>query len=46
VVVETVRALTDVIDADRSTKMELAVVFLIVAELAVSLFQIFLGQGH
>ena len=46
VIVETVRALTDIIDADRASKMELAIVMLIVAELAVSLFQIIFAVPH
>ncbi len=41
VIVETVRALTDLIDASRSSRMELAIVLLIVAEIGISLFQIF-----
>ncbi len=40
VIVETVRALTDIIDADRSSRMEFAIVLLILAELGLSLFQI------
>ncbi|MBB4196650.1 hypothetical protein CCR94_20325 [Rhodoblastus sphagnicola] len=46
VIVETARALADLIDADRSTRMEAAIVVLIVLELAVSLFQIFFPPGH
>jgi len=46
VIVETVRVLTDIIDADRSSFMELAIVLLIVAELAVSLFEIMFVRGH
>lgn len=46
VIVETVRVLTDIIDADRSSFMELAIVVLIVAELAVSLFSIIFMRGH
>lgn len=41
VVVETVRALTDIIDADRASVMEAAVILLILLELAASVFQIF-----
>ncbi len=41
VIVETVRALTDIIDADRSSRMEFTIVLLILAELGISLFQIF-----
>ena len=47
VIVETAHALTDIIDADRSTRLELAVVVLIVAELIASLVQIWLAvRGH
>ena len=47
VIVETAHALTDIIDADRSTRLELAVVILIVAELIASLAQIWLAlRGH
>ncbi len=45
VIVETARALADLIDADRSSRMEAAIVVLIVLELAVSLFQIFFHRG-
>jgi required for meiotic nuclear division protein 1 len=46
VVVETVRVLTDIIDADRSTFMEMAVVMLILAELFMSLMSFFFGRVH
>ena len=46
VIVETVRALTDIIDADRATKMEATIVFLILAELAISIFQLVFAKGH
>lgn len=46
VIVETVRALTDIIDADRATKMEATIVFLILAELAISIFSLFFAKGH
>jgi required for meiotic nuclear division protein 1 len=46
VIVETARALADLIDADRSSRMEAAIVVLIVLELAVSLFQIIFLSGH
>ena len=46
VIVETVRALTDIIDADRSSRMEFTIVLLIMAELGISLFQIFFLHGH
>ncbi len=46
VIVETVRALTDIIDADRSSRMEFTIVLLILAELGISLFQIFFLHGH
>jgi len=43
VIVETAHAMTDIIDADRSTRLELAVVVLIVFELLASFFQIWLA---
>ncbi|WP_298421260.1 RMD1 family protein [Rhodoblastus sp.] len=46
VIVETVRALTDIIDADRSSFMELAIVLLIIAEIGISLFEILFVRGH
>jgi required for meiotic nuclear division protein 1 len=46
VIVETVRALTDIIDADRSSNMEAAIVLMILAELGLSLFQIVFFHGH
>jgi uncharacterized Rmd1/YagE family protein len=46
VIVETVRALTDIIDADRSSRMEFAIVLLILAELGLSLFQILSVHPH
>ncbi|THD48263.1 MAG: RMD1 family protein [Bradyrhizobium sp.] len=47
VVVETAHALTDIIDADRATRLELAVVVLIVFELIVAILQVALAlRGH
>ena len=46
VIVETARALADLIDAARSSFMEAAIVVLIVLELAVSLFQIAFRSSH
>jgi uncharacterized Rmd1/YagE family protein len=46
VIVETVRVLTDIIDADRSSFMEAAIVLMILAELGLSLFQIVFFRGH
>jgi uncharacterized Rmd1/YagE family protein len=43
VIVETAHALTDIIDADRATRLELAIVVLIVLELIASIFQIYLA---
>jgi uncharacterized Rmd1/YagE family protein len=45
VIVETAHALTDIIDADRATRFEAAIVVLIVAELVTTLYQIF-AVGH
>jgi uncharacterized Rmd1/YagE family protein len=47
VITETANALTDIIDADRATRLEATVVILIVAEILVGLYQIFaLGRLH
>jgi len=47
VIVETAHALTDIIDADRATRLEATIVILIVAELIVTLYQIYAsGRGH
>ena len=47
VIVETAHALTDIIDADRATRLEATIVVLIVAELLATFYQIFLaGRGH
>ena len=47
VIVETAHALTDIIDADRATKLEATVVILIVFELIASAIQIWLSlRGH
>jgi uncharacterized Rmd1/YagE family protein len=43
VIVETAHALTDIMDANRSTRLEATVVILIIAELLVSFVQIFLA---
>jgi uncharacterized Rmd1/YagE family protein len=44
VIAETARALTDIIDADRATRLEATVVVLILAEIVLSLVQIFLNK--
>src|SRR6202040_105436 len=47
VIVETAHALTDIIDADRATRLEATIILLIVAEILVTLYQIFVGgRGH
>ena len=43
VIVETAQALTDIIDADRATRLEAAVVILIVLELVAAIVQIALA---
>ncbi len=45
VIVETAHALTDIIDADRATRLEWAVIILILAELIAALVEIFLATG-
>ena len=44
-IVETAHALTDIIDADRSTRLEWAIVILIVAELIAAVVQIWLATS-
>ncbi len=47
VIVETARALTDIIEADRATRLEAIVIVLIFAEIVISIFQIvFLSGRH
>ena len=47
VIVETARALTDIIDADRATRLEITIVLLIVMEILITFYQmIFLRLGH
>lgn len=46
VIVETGQALTDIFDVDRATRLEAAIVVLILAEIALTLFQIFFSLGH
>ena len=45
VIVETAHALTDIIDADRATRLEATIVILIVLEVVLALYQIF-AVGH
>src|SRR5271156_6016012 len=47
VIVETAHALTDIIDADRATRLEATIVILIVAEILLTLYQLYAsGRGH
>ena len=46
VIVETGQALTDIFDVDRATRLEAAIVVLILAEIGLTLFQIFFSFGH
>lgn len=46
VIVETARGLTDVIDADRSTRLEATVIVLILAEILIAIVQITVLRGH
>eukprot|EP01037_Dinobryon_pediforme_P013849 gene13849-biopygen8478 len=41
VIVETARALTDIIDADRATRLEATIVILIIAEILITFYQMF-----
>jgi uncharacterized Rmd1/YagE family protein len=45
VIVETAHALTDIIDADRATRLEWAIIILIVAELIAAMVQIWLATA-
>jgi uncharacterized Rmd1/YagE family protein len=45
VIVETAHALTDIIDADRATRLEATIVVLIIVEVVLGLYQIF-AVGH
>jgi uncharacterized Rmd1/YagE family protein len=45
VIVETARALTDIIDADRSTRLEATVIVLIVAEIVITVGQMLWSHG-
>lgn len=48
VIVETGQSLTDIFDVDRATRLEAIIVILILAEIVITLLQIFLGHfaGH
>jgi uncharacterized Rmd1/YagE family protein len=47
VIVETAHALTDIIDADRATRLETTILILIVVEVVLALYQIFaIGHAH
>jgi uncharacterized Rmd1/YagE family protein len=46
VVQETARALTDLIDAQRSVRLEATIVLLIVVEVIVTFYQLFMGLKH
>ena len=43
---ETVTVMTDLIDTERSLRLEAVIVLLILAELALTLFQMFVGAAH
>ncbi|MDA9545222.1 RMD1 family protein [Bradyrhizobium yuanmingense] len=43
---ETANALTDIIDTQRSLRLEIAIVVLIVIEIAMGTFQLLTGRGH
>jgi uncharacterized Rmd1/YagE family protein len=46
VIVETARVLTDIIEADRTTRLEAIVILLIATEILLTLFQIFVAGKH
>ena len=45
-IVETARALTDIIDADRATRLEATIVILIIAEILITFYQMFFLHAH
>lgn len=46
VIGETARALTEIIDVDRSVRLEATIIVLILAEIVLTLFQMFTQQAH
>ncbi|PWB80591.1 MAG: hypothetical protein C3F11_17550 [Methylocystaceae bacterium] len=46
VIGETARALTEIIDADRAVRLEATIIVLILAEIVLTLFQMFIQRAH
>ena len=46
VIAETTKALADMIDTERSLRLELIIVLLIVFEIAITFYQMATGRGH
>lgn len=46
VIVESARAMTDILDTNRSTRLEITIVALILFELLIAFYQLFVGIGH
>jgi uncharacterized Rmd1/YagE family protein len=46
VIDETARALTDIIDTERSTRLEATIVILIVVEILVAFYEVFVRHAH
>ncbi len=46
VVAETAKALTDLIDTERSIRLEIIIVLLIVSEIVLTFYQMWAGRGH
>jgi uncharacterized Rmd1/YagE family protein len=43
---ESARALTDLIDAQHSKRIEIIITLLILSEVVLSIYQIWMGSGH
>ena len=46
VVAETAKVLTDLIDTERSIRLEVIIVLLIVSEIVITFYQMWMGRGH
>jgi required for meiotic nuclear division protein 1 len=46
VVAETAKVLTDLIDTERSIRLEIIIVLLIVSEIVLTFYQMWAGRGH
>ncbi len=46
VVAETAKVLTDLIDTERSIRLEVIIVLLIVSEIVITFYQMWMGRAH